>query len=154
TAISAGAVAFDNPARHALVPRLVPREELPGALALVLSVFQGCNILGPALAGLLIAGGNGLLGASASRALASPHGTKALSLIYLANALSFLAVIGTLLAMKTSGKAESGDGAPPEPPVAALRAGLRFVFATPILVWTMALDFFATFFAGSLSLLP
>jgi hypothetical protein len=32
--------------------------------------------------------------------------------------------------------------------------GLRFVFTTPIMVWTTALDFVATFFAGSMSLLP
>src|SRR5262249_25204337 len=42
----------------------------------------------------------------------------------------------------------------PERPLDSLRAGLRFVFSTPILVWTMTLDFFATFFAGSMSLLP
>src|SRR6185295_10708089 len=36
----------------------------------------------------------------------------------------------------------------------SLKTGLRFVFTTPIMVWTMGLDFVATFFAGSLSLLP
>ncbi|HEV7501394.1 MAG TPA: MFS transporter, partial [Vicinamibacteria bacterium] len=39
-------------------------------------------------------------------------------------------------------------------PLDSLKAGLRFVFTTPIMVWTMGLDFVATFFAGSLSLLP
>jgi hypothetical protein len=48
---------------------------------------------------------------------------------------------------------ERGDG-PHESPLAALRSGLRFVFTTPIMVWTMALDFVATFFAGAMSLLP
>ena len=38
--------------------------------------------------------------------------------------------------------------------MAALREGLRFVFTTPIMVWTTALDFVATFFAGAMSLLP
>ena len=36
----------------------------------------------------------------------------------------------------------------------ALADGLRFVFRTPIMVSTMALDFFATLFSGAMSLLP
>ena len=55
--------------------------------------------------------------------------------------------------MRTSG-AVAGDGQPAASPLAALRDGLRFVFRTPIMVWTTGLDFVATFFAGSLSLLP
>jgi MFS family permease len=35
-----------------------------------------------------------------------------------------------------------------------MQEGLRFVFSTPLMVWTMALDFLATFFSGSMSLLP
>src|SRR5712691_2064856 len=54
-ALSAAAVAFDGPARQALVPRLVPPEDLPGALSLNLSVFQAALIGGPALSGILIA---------------------------------------------------------------------------------------------------
>jgi hypothetical protein len=37
---------------------------------------------------------------------------------------------------------------------AALAEGLRFVFTTPLMVWTMGLDFLATFFSGATSLLP
>ena len=39
-ALAAAAVAFDGPARQALVPRLVPPEDLPGALSLNLTVFH------------------------------------------------------------------------------------------------------------------
>jgi MFS family permease len=49
--LSAAAVAFDGPARQALVPRLVPAADLPGALSLNLTMFHGAMILGPALAG-------------------------------------------------------------------------------------------------------
>ncbi len=35
-----------------------------------------------------------------------------------------------------------------------MKEGLRFVFRTPLIVWTMALDFLATFFSGAMSLLP
>ena len=66
-ALSAAAVAFDGPSRQALIPRLVPSEDLPGALSLNLSVFQASLIGGPALAGLLIAAMPGAGHARASR---------------------------------------------------------------------------------------
>jgi MFS family permease len=55
-ALLAAAAAFDNPARQALVPRLVPERELPAALSLNLTMYHAAIIGGPALAGLLIAG--------------------------------------------------------------------------------------------------
>ena len=79
--------------------------------------------------------------------------TGTLAFIYALNALSFVAVLFALMTMRTSGVVTAEGGAH-EAPLAALRAGLRFVLTTPIMVWTMGLDFFATFFAGSMSLLP
>ena len=140
-ALLAAASAFDNPARQALIPRLVPREHLPGALSLNLTMFQAALIIGPGLAGLLIAGHR------------AGTETAILAIIYSLNALSFVAVLFALTTMRTSG-AVVVEGGAHEPPLAALRAGLRFVLTTPIMVWTMGLDFFATFFAGSMSLLP
>jgi MFS family permease len=137
-ALSASAVAFDGPSRQALIPRLVPPEDLPGALSLNLSVFQASLIGGPALAGLLIAHAG--------------QGTRGLALIYLLNAASFLAVIYALGTMRTSGAPEPGEHH--DETFAALREGLRFVFNTPLMVWTMGLDFLATFFSGATSLLP
>jgi hypothetical protein len=55
--------------------------------------------------------------------------------------------------MRVSG-APDINGVPAEAPVDALRSGLRFVFSTPIMVSTLALDFVATFFSGAMSLLP
>jgi MFS family permease len=137
-AAGAAAVAFDGPSRQALIPRLVPPEDLPGALSLNLSVFQAALIGGPALSGLLIA-------------QAGP-GTRGLSAIYMINALSFVAVIFALVTMRTSGAPEPTEGKVEMS--AALAEGLRFVFTTPIMVWTMGLDFLATFFSGATSLLP
>jgi MFS family permease len=155
-ALGAAAGAFDNPSRQALIPRLVPVADLPGALALNLAMFQTAQIAGPALAGLLIAGGtHGLFAGGASHAGGAvvAGGTGALALIYCLNALSFLGVLGVLATLTTSGKVEAPAGTR-ESPLAAMREGLRFVFTTPIMVWTTALDFVATFFAGSMSLLP
>ncbi len=143
-AVQAAATSFDNPARQALVPRLVPLANLAGALALNVTMFQAATIAGPALAGAVLAG------ASALPAFA---GTSAVGLIYALNAVSFLFVLGALLAMRTPTAPEIGDQ-PQEPPLRALRSGLRFVFTTPLMVSTMALDFVATFFSGAMSLLP
>ncbi|HEY3121029.1 MAG TPA: MFS transporter [Vicinamibacteria bacterium] len=146
SALTAAGSAFDNPARQALIPRLVPPSELPGALALNLAMFHTAMIGGPGLAGLLLAGA----------ARAAPHAganTRTIALIYATNALSFVAVLVSLALIRTTGAPEAG-AAMHESPLQSLKSGLRFVFTTPILVWTAGLDFVATFFAGSLSLLP
>ena len=153
-ALLAAATAFDNPARQALIPRLVPIAELPAALSLNLTMFHAAFIGGPALAGLLIAGvGLPHAGLAALARSGASADTARLGLIYGLNALSFLGVLHALFLMRTSGRVEADAGSHPAP-LEALREGLRFVFGTPIMVWTTGLDFFATFFAGSLSLLP
>src|SRR5439155_3244549 len=53
--VAGAATAFDNPARQALVPRLVDSAQLPNALSLYVTVFQIATITGPALVGLLLA---------------------------------------------------------------------------------------------------
>jgi MFS family permease len=154
TACSSGAGAFDAPARQALIPRLVPDEDLHGALSLNFAVFQAGMIAGPALAGWIIAGHALAPGAAST----GSHGVSAastggLAWIYLVNALSFLAVIYALATMRISG-APSAPLAAGRRAIADLREGLRFVFRTPLIVWTMGVDFLATFFAGAMSLLP
>ncbi|MEO8192090.1 MAG: MFS transporter, partial [Acidobacteriota bacterium] len=151
TASASGAAAFDAPARQALIPRLVPERDLPGALSINLSVFQIGLIAGPALAGWIIAGhaispGRGGVPAGAVS-------TGGLAWIYLVNAASFLAVLFALATMRTSGRPDRSAG-PAAHPIADLKEGLRFVFRTPLIVWTMTVDFLATFFAGAMTLLP
>jgi MFS family permease len=143
TALASAATAFDNPARQALIPRLVSSENLPGALSLNLTFFHVAMIAGPAASGLVIA--------ATSRWHAS--GTRGLSLIYFGNAVSFAAVLVSLLLIRTSGRPGKTNEAPATMR-RALEDGLRFVFRTPIMVSTMALDFFATLFSGAMSLLP
>jgi len=151
-ALSATASSFDNPARQSLVPRLVPRKDLPGALSLNLTAFHVAMIAGPALSGFLIAGGSAVLpghGVSPTEAASF----QPIAWIYLLNGLSFLGVLGAIATLRTSGRVDR-NGAANGNPVADLHEGLRFVFRTPIMVWTMWLDFFATFFSGAMSLLP
>ncbi len=143
TALTAAANAFDAPARQALVPRLVPAEDLPGALTMNLTFMHIALIAGPAIAGLMISADAG----------AGLHTTRILAPIYFANAASFLSVLAALATLRASGKPEPKDGQR-EGWMASLRAGLQFLFSTRIIVWTMALDFFATLFSGAISLLP
>lgn len=129
----AAANTFDMPARQALIPSIVPREYLSNALSLNIIVWQVATIIGPTLGGLLLAW------------------RKNADLIYAIDALSFGAVIIALLLMRV--RHISGPRRPTVSPGAAVE-GLRFVWRTPILFWSMALDFVATFFAGATTLLP
>lgn len=144
TVVAAAAMSFDNPARQALIPQLVPREDFASAIALNSIVFRTATIAGPMAAGLLIAWGG-------------------LGDTYWINAASFLAVIAALLAMRGVAGAPEPESAEPSSTneekragvsVAALTEGLRFVWRTPILVWTLSLDFLATFFSSANALLP
>ena len=131
-AFGAGAAtAFDNPARQALVPRLVDRAQLPNALSLYATVWQVATIAGPAAGGALLAWGG-------------------VTPIYVLDVLSFAAVIAALLAMKHR---HVGLGTSQISAKAAVD-GLRFIRRTPLIWSTMLLDFAATFFAGSMLLLP
>jgi MFS family permease len=152
-ALQASASAFDNPARQALIPRLVPRADLPGALSLNLTMFHVAMIGGPSLAGALIAAHGGRPSPLSHAGGVMAADTGSLALIYVLNAVSFAGVLVTLATLRTSGRVEDPQAAQ-ESPLEAIRSGLRFVFTTPIMVWTMAIDFFATFFSGAMSLLP
>ncbi|MCI0478244.1 MAG: MFS transporter, partial [Anaerolineales bacterium] len=57
-ALTAAAGAFDSPARQALYPNLVPKEHLTNAVSLINLSRQTASILGPTLAGFVIAAWN------------------------------------------------------------------------------------------------
>lgn len=135
TAVASGATAFDIPARQALMPTLVPAKDFPNAVSLGLMVFNVAMIVGPAIGGFLLAS----------------HGPAA---VYAINAVSFVAVIVALVAMRTSGRTIEQTEQANRVSYAALKEGLAFVWRTPVIVQTMTLDFAATFFASATALLP
>lgn len=144
-AMSAAAWAFDNPARQALIPSLVPRENLANAMSLNSIMFQTATIIGPTLAGLIIGSSSqDFIFARQTIVLADQN----VAIVYWINALSFLAVIVALLFMHpvkvVTRKVDLGS----------VREGLSFVRHQPIIWSTMALDFFATFFSSASQLLP
>jgi MFS family permease len=135
TALSSAATAFENPARQALLPMLVPPEDFTSAVSLGLISFHFATVVGPALAGLVL----------------SEYGPAP---VYAANALSFIAVIMAMLLIRASGRVAASESNAARVSFAALREGLGFVRRTPIIVQTMTLDFVATFFASATALLP
>ena len=134
TAINAMAVAFDTPSRQSLIPNLVPRRDLPNAFSMGSIAFQTGAIVGPALSGFVIA----YLGQG---------------YVYLFNAISFLAVIIALVLMGPV-QQEAQPGIRPEVSLPAIKEGVRFILSQPIILSTMILDFFATFFASANTLMP
>src|SRR5262245_18320051 len=109
--LGAATGAFDNPARQALIARLVPAVILPGALALNLAMFQTALIMGPAFAGLLIAvSGTGGFTGSIRPTVPCAASTHSIAIIYALNAVSFLGVIAVLATLKTSGRVDVPEG--------------------------------------------
>jgi MFS family permease len=136
-ALGAAVGVFDLPARQALVPTLVPRQDLPNAISLNAMMFQAASVAGPSLGGIVIA-------------------SAGVGWVYVANALSFGCVIIALLLMRgVSGRPEHDADAPAAGiSLRAAMEGLRFVFESPLIRSTMLLDFFATFFSSASALLP
>ena len=138
TAIQAIAIAFDLPARQALVPNLVTPRDLPNAFSLQSIAFQTGSIVGPEGNGLVIA------------YWGQPY-------TYLINGISFLAVLWALLLM---GPVAQGAHAPAgfdrRPVISwpAIIEGIHFIRTHPIILSSMVLDFFATFFSSANTLMP
>jgi MFS family permease len=101
--------AFDLPARQSFLFEMVGRQDLINAIALNSSIVNGARMLGPAIAGVVVAAvGEGWC--------------------FLANAVSYLAVIACLLIMTVPPRAIVHD---PRSAVANILAGFGFVARTP-----------------------
>jgi MFS family permease len=105
------ALVFDAPGRQSLTFQMVGRDELPNAVALNTGLFNGSRIIGPAIAGLIIAVGG-------------------VGICFAINTVSFLAVLIALALMrgqelypvKRDERKRTG---------AAIREGLSYAWHTP-----------------------
>ncbi|MGZ5416124.1 MAG: MFS transporter [Nocardioides sp.] len=119
--------AFDAPARQSFVSEMVEPEQLTNAVGLNSASFNAARIVGPALAGFLIAAGG--------------SGVRATGWVILANALSYGAVIFVLQKMRIADldspelAARGGKG--------MIREGMRYVRGRPDLMLILAIVFFA-----------
>jgi MFS family permease len=99
----------DMPTRQAFVIEMVGREDVPNAVSLNSVVVNAARIVGPAVAGLLIA-------------------TVGIALCFFLNAASYVAVIVAFLVMRPS---ELHRTAPVPRKRGQLREGLRYVWSRP-----------------------
>ncbi len=120
--------AFEQPAREAILPDLVEREDLTNAIALHGSAWQGSALIGPALAGAAMAA-IGVAGA------------------FFANTLGFLTVVVALMLIRN---------VPERPPRSEsrgvfydFREGLRFIRATRLVLALLLLAAAANIFGRS-----
>jgi MFS family permease len=81
-AVNGTVLVLDVPSRQQLTYRMVGRDDLPNAIALNSTLFNASRIFGPAVAGAVLVAGAGIC--------------------FLVNAISFLAVLIGLLAMRVS----------------------------------------------------
>ena len=108
-ALLGAANGFDIPARQSFVVELVGRQDMVNAIALNSSMFNGARIVGPAVAGVVIAAvGEGWC--------------------FFANGVSYVAVLASLAALRLPRRPDSAPGR--ASPVAQILEGWRFVART------------------------
>jgi MFS family permease len=111
-ALALGAVtAIDNPARRALVGEMVGTEHLSNAVSLSSAMFTSARIVGPAVAGLVIAGAG-------------------VAWCFFANGISYGAAVVAFLLMRRD---ELFAAEPVPRRKGQLREGLRYAWSTPAL---------------------
>jgi MFS family permease len=123
---------FETPARAALLPSLVPREQFPRAVTISSTNQALAFASGPAVGGMIIA----------QFGIAAAYGTF-VGLIVIA----FASVFALRLGMRPDGSRRAVT-------LAAIFEGLEFVWTRPVVLGCMTLDMFAVIFGGATALLP
>jgi len=129
--VAAGVGSVDQPARSSAVPRLVPLERLPGAIALNQLGFQVTSIAGPAFGGILLA----TIGVAA------------------AFAFDVVTFVGAIVALLLIAPIPPHPGAA-RPSLASVKEGLRFARRKRIVLSTFVIDLVAMVFGMPTSLFP
>ncbi len=109
--------ALDVPVRQSFVSEMVAPEELPNAVSLNSATFNSARIVGPAVAGVAIA-------------------TVGTGWVFLGNAVSYVAVVAGLVAMRTSALHRT---APVERAKGQVREGIDYVRRRPDLLVPVAM---------------
>ena len=119
------AAAFDAPARQSFVSEIVDKDDLSNAVGLNSASFNAARLLGPALAGLLIA----VLGG----------GVAATGLVILLNGLSYSA---TIVSLRTLDPDRLHPSEPRGRGPGAIREAVRYVRGRPDLLLILTIVFF------------
>ena len=128
--VVAAAATIDTPTRQALVPALVARNQIADAYVLIAPIGNLSRLLGPAIAGLLIAE----WGAGA---------------VYAFDVVTYLALVLILAVLVFE-----HTPAPPQGFLLSIAEGLQYVRSKPLIWHLMLLDFFANLFGSYRVLLP
>ncbi|MPZ72590.1 MAG: MFS transporter [Nitriliruptorales bacterium] len=131
TAANALMSGIDSPTRQAVVPRLVPARRLPSALALNVLLSQTANAVGPAVAGLVIAG-------------------TGLAVAFWIDTASFVVASGVLYLMQPLPPA--ADAARPD--LRSVKEGISFIGRRSELQGTFLIDIGAMVFGMPRALFP
>jgi MFS family permease len=130
--LTTAAATFDQPARQAIIPAMVPKSQLAQAIALLNPSRELAVLVGPALAGVLIAiGGPGLM--------------------YLVDVVTYAVLIVVLALLRVPPLVQTG---PPRSVFGSIADGARYVVHRPLITRLMALDLSATVFGAYRVLLP
>ena len=126
--------AFSGPALFALLALVVRKENYSKAIPLSSSAFMIGSVLGPLAGGLILA----------------KFGIE----VALITAFSIMCISMVMILMISKKPAEISEAESTESPMTRIKEGLRFIWATPIILAVLSLDMFAVFFGGAESLLP
>ncbi|MFE0630924.1 MFS transporter [Streptomyces sp. NPDC058864] len=130
--LATAAATFDQPARQALIPAMVPRERLVDAFALLNPSRELAILVGPAFAGVLIAlGGPGA--------------------VYVFDAVTYAVLVVVLALLRVPPLAVDGKR---RPLLESLWEGVGYVSGRPVVWQLMGLDLAATVFGAYRVLLP
>jgi MFS family permease len=124
--------AFNGPASSTLLPQTVPPNIFASAATWSSSAWQLASIIGPALAGLLVALLNRVTVIYALDAIA---------------AVTFLVMVALIKGRQLALSRKSAT-------VESLREGIRFIRSTKVILAAITLDMFAVLFGGAVTLLP
>jgi len=106
--LGGAAIVFDNPGRQSLTFQMVGPEELPNAVSLNAALFNAARVVGPSVAGVVIA-------------------VSGVDLCFALNAVSFLAVLTSLALMRPSEFYPVRRGEERPPILRGIRDGLSYV---------------------------
>jgi MFS family permease len=131
--LTTAAATFDQPARQALIPAMVPREELPQAFSLLNPSRELAILIGPALAGILIA-------------------VDGAGLMYAVDAVTYVVLIVILGVLRTPPLVPETKGSSL---LTNIAEGASFIIHRRPLIWQlMTLDLSATLFGAYRVVLP
>lgn len=118
------ATTLDIPARQSFIVEMVGTDDIMNAIAINSAIFNGARIVGPAVAGLLVA-------------------RYGVATAFLLNGVSFIAVILALLAMRAEGSPRPSDGTTVLQDIAA---GVHYALGSPLVSVVLSLLLFVSLF--------